>query len=59
MEFTVKEVTVLELPIFWMKCFTKYIFLELFELFNIVTVQIWTSKRDFNKGYIMMIEISS
>ena len=34
-----------------MKCFAKYIFLEIFELVNIVTVQIWTAKCDFNKDY--------
>ena len=47
MEFTVKEVTVFRVATF----LTKYIFLEICELFNIITVQIWTAKCDFNKDY--------
>ena len=31
--------------------FAKYIFLEMFELFNIITVQILTTRCDFNKDY--------
>ena len=51
MKFTVKEVGVFKAATFWTKCFAKYIFLEIFELFNIVTVQIWTTKCDFNKDF--------
>ena len=32
-------------------CFAKNIFLETYELFNIMSVQIWTAECDFNKDY--------
>ena len=41
MEFTVKEVTVSGVATFFNKVHRQiYIFLEIFELFNIITVQI-------------------
>ena len=44
MEFTViKKLQYLE--------FAKCIFLEMFELFNIILVQIFTARCDFNKDY--------
>ena len=59
MEFTIKEVAVSGVPLFWTKCFPKYVFLEMFELFNLITVQIWTAKCDFNKDYCNMFDDSN
>ena len=59
MECTVKKVTVFRDATFLTNCFVKYIFLEIYELFNIMTVKTWTAKCDFNKDYCNKFDYSN
>ena len=53
-EFTVKKVTLFSAATFLNKAIRHYNFLKTYKIFKI-TVQIWTVKCDFNKGYQVSI----
>ena len=52
MAFTVKKVIAFRVSTFLNKVLRqKYFLRNIYEIFNIIKVQIWTAKCDFNKDY--------